>query len=87
MVASESGSIASVGIRRLSFQLHQFAANSIHYLLTFWQRMVSSMPYVKSSEPHLLEQFAPLVTKAYIESRLNLVSSVVRSVVFNLAWQ
>lgn len=58
--------------------MYQFAANSIHYLLAFWQRMVSSVPYVKGSEPHQLEQFGPLVTKAYIESRMHMASNVVR---------
>lgn len=40
----------------------QFAPNSLHYLLSLWQRMVASMPYVKNTEPHLLESYAPEVT-------------------------
>ena len=28
--------------------------------------MVASVPYVKASEPHMLETFTPEVTKAYI---------------------
>ena len=39
----------------------QFAPNSLHYLLSLWQRMVASMPYVKNTEPHLLETYAPEV--------------------------
>ncbi|VDO92793.1 unnamed protein product [Soboliphyme baturini] len=62
-----------------SLQLYQFSSNSIHYLLSFWQRMVSSMPYVRSSEPHKLKECAPLVTKAYIESRLNLPAAIIGS--------
>ena len=58
----------------------QFAPNSVHYLLNLWQRMVASVPYVKSSEPHLLEQYTPEVTKAYITSRLESVHVVLRSV-------
>lgn len=61
-----------------SLQLWQFAPNSIHYLLSLWQRMVASVPYVKSSEPHLLETYTPEVTRAYITSRLESVTSVVR---------
>lgn len=53
------------------------APNSIHYLLTLWQKMVTSVPYVKATEPHLLERFAPQVTRAYITSRLELVNEVV----------
>uniref|UniRef100_A0A914V6U4 Importin N-terminal domain-containing protein n=2 Tax=Plectus sambesii TaxID=2011161 RepID=A0A914V6U4_9BILA len=60
-----------------SLRMYQFSANSTYYLLSFWQRMVSSMPYVKASEPHLLDQFAPMVTTAFIESRLQLADAVV----------
>ncbi|XP_028165355.1 exportin-7 isoform X14 [Ostrinia furnacalis] len=61
-----------------SLQMWQFAPNSVHYLLSLWQRMVASVPYVKATEPHLLETYAPGVTAAYIESRLNSVPCVVR---------
>ena len=40
----------------------QFSPNSIHYLLGLWQRMVCSTPYIKSTEPHLLETYTPEVT-------------------------
>ena len=30
-----------------SLQMWQFAPNSIHYLLSLWQRMIASVPYVK----------------------------------------
>lgn len=53
------------------------ASNSIHYLLILWQKLVTSVPYVKASEPHLLERFAPEVTTAYITSRLEMVNEVV----------
>lgn len=53
------------------------ASNSIHYLLTLWQKLVTSVPYVKATEPHLLERFAPEVTRAYITSRLEMVNEVV----------
>lgn len=56
----------------------QFAPNSVHYLLTLWQRMVASVPYVKSAEPHLLGTYTPEVTKAYVESRLEAVPVIVR---------
>ncbi|XP_054168577.1 exportin-7-like [Oppia nitens] len=62
-----------------SLQMWQFAPNSIHYLLSLWQRMVASVPYVKASEPHLLETYTPEVTRAYITSRLESVSDVVRN--------
>ncbi|XP_025828927.1 exportin-7 isoform X1 [Agrilus planipennis] len=61
-----------------SLQMWQFAPNSVHYLLSLWQRMVASVPYVKASEPHLLETYTPEVTSAYITSRLDSVAVVVR---------
>lgn len=56
----------------------QFAPNSIHYLLSLWQRMVASVPYVKALEPHLLETYTPEVTQAFVTSRLESVSVVIR---------
>lgn len=61
-----------------SLQMWQFAPNSLHYLLTLWQRMVSSMPYVKANDPHLLNTYTPEVANAYITSRLESVAVVVR---------
>ncbi|XP_078006672.1 ran-binding protein 17 isoform X3 [Phascolarctos cinereus] len=61
-----------------SLQHWEFAPNSVHYLLTLWQRMVASVPFVKSTEPHLLDTYAPEITKAYITSRLESVSIVIR---------
>ena len=59
-------------------QMWQFSPNSVHYLLSLWQRLVAPVPYVKASEPHLLETYTPEVTKAYITSRLDSVAVVLR---------
>lgn len=69
----------SSDLNELVNQMWQFAPNSIHYLLSLWQRMVASVPYVKASEPHLLETYTPEVTRAYITSRLDSVAEVVRN--------
>ncbi len=61
-----------------SLRMWQFAPNSIHYLLSLWQRMVASVPYVKATEPHLLETYTPEVTQAYVTSRLESVAVVLR---------
>ncbi|XP_014218065.1 exportin-7 isoform X2 [Copidosoma floridanum] len=61
-----------------SLRMWQFAPNSVHYLLSLWQRMVASVPYIKAAEPHLLETYTPEVTNAYITSRLDSVTVVVR---------
>ena len=41
-----------------SLQMWQFAPNSIHYLLSLWQRMVASVPYVKVGISQLNFQFS-----------------------------
>ena len=42
------------------------------------------MPYVKASEPHLLETYTPEVTKAYITSRLDSVPIILRLISYRL---
>uniref|UniRef100_A0AAR2JEN6 Importin N-terminal domain-containing protein n=1 Tax=Pygocentrus nattereri TaxID=42514 RepID=A0AAR2JEN6_PYGNA len=61
-----------------SLQHWEFAPNSVHYLLSLWQRLAASVPYVKATEPHMLETFTPEVTKAYITSRLESVHIILR---------
>lgn len=56
----------------------QVAPNSVHYLLSLWQRMVASVPYVKATEPHMLETYTPEVTRAYITSRIDSVGVCIR---------
>lgn len=56
----------------------RFSQNSLYYLLSLWQRMVASVPYIKAPEPHLLDIYTPEITKVFITSRLELVNAVVR---------
>uniref|UniRef100_A0A2M4A7B9 Putative nuclear transport receptor ranbp16 importin beta superfamily n=1 Tax=Anopheles triannulatus TaxID=58253 RepID=A0A2M4A7B9_9DIPT len=60
-----------------SLQMWQSAPNSIHYLLSLWQRLIASLPYVKTSEPHFLETYTPEVTKAFVTSKLDAVPVIV----------
>ncbi|CAD7680037.1 unnamed protein product [Nyctereutes procyonoides] len=47
-------------------ELHwEFALNSVHYLLSLWQWLAASGPYVKATEPHMLETYTPEVTRVY----------------------
>ncbi|MCP9256874.1 XPO7 [Dirofilaria immitis] len=57
---------------------YEFSANSTYYLLSFWQRMVSSVPYVKAADPHLLNLYCPKITATYVESRLQYARAVAR---------
>ena len=62
----------------LHIQHWEFAPNRVHYLLSLWQRLAASVPYVKATEPHMLETYTPEVTKAYITSRLESVHIILR---------
>ncbi|VDO17754.1 unnamed protein product [Haemonchus placei] len=61
-----------------SLRMMELSANSTYFLLTFWQRMVTSVPYVRSSEDHLLNLCCPEIMTAFVESRLQNVERVVR---------
>lgn len=61
-----------------SLRVWQFSPNSIHYLLSLWQRLVASVQFFKDPKPHLLERFTPEVTAAYINSRLDAVPIIIR---------
>uniref|UniRef100_A0A0X3P2S5 Exportin-7 n=1 Tax=Schistocephalus solidus TaxID=70667 RepID=A0A0X3P2S5_SCHSO len=45
--------------------------NSLHYLLVLWQRLVASIPYVRSADPYQVDTYAPQVACAFIQSRLD----------------
>ena len=56
-----------------SFGAWKWAGNSVHYLLSLWDRLISSIPYIKSERPHMLETHSPGITEAYIRSRIESV--------------
>nr|XP_047127698.1 exportin-7 [Hydra vulgaris] len=56
-----------------SLRVLHFAPNSLYYLLNMWQKMVSSCPFIQATDTHLLEQFTPEITEAYVTSRLESV--------------
>ncbi|CAI5453025.1 unnamed protein product [Caenorhabditis angaria] len=61
-----------------SLRMMEFSANSTYFLMTFWQRMVTSVPYVRNNDEHLLNVYCPEIMTAFVESRLQHVESVVR---------
>jgi len=62
-----------------SLQSWQWASGSVYYLLGLWSRLVSSVPYLKSESPSLLDSFVPKITEAYITSRLDSVQAVLQN--------
>jgi len=56
-----------------------FAPNSLYFLLNMWQKMVSSCPFVRATDSHLLEQFTPQITEAYVSSRLESVKDIIQN--------
>ncbi|CAB3396860.1 unnamed protein product [Caenorhabditis bovis] len=61
-----------------SLRMMEFSANSTYFLMTFWQRMVTSVPYVRNNDDHLLNVYCPEIMVAFVESRLQHVEHVVR---------
>jgi len=62
-----------------SFKHWEWASNSVYYLLSVWSRLVASMPYLKPEMPSQLESYVPQVITAFINSRMELVSALLRS--------
>ncbi|EFJ32102.1 hypothetical protein SELMODRAFT_87550 [Selaginella moellendorffii] len=60
-----------------SFQSWQWASGSVYYLLGLWSRLVSSVPYLKSNFPSLLDAYVPKITEAYITSRFDSVQQAI----------
>lgn len=61
-----------------AFQAWNSSPNSIHYLLMFWQKMVSSSNYCKGTFEHHLNTNAPKIFSAYVGYRLEGVTAVVQ---------
>lgn len=61
-----------------SLQMAECPANSLHYVLSMWHKLVASVPYMRSTEPHYLEKYAPEVTITYITTRLEHVPLMLR---------
>lgn len=59
-----------------AFQAWNSSPNSIHYLLMFWQKMVSSSNYCKGTFEHHLDSNAPKIFSAYVRYRLDGVHAV-----------
>jgi len=54
----------------------QWASNSVYYLLSFWSRLVTSVPYLKGETPSLLDETVPKITEGFITSRINSVQAI-----------
>ncbi|XP_021857908.1 uncharacterized protein [Spinacia oleracea] len=59
-----------------SLQSWQWASSSVYYLLGLWSRLVTSVPYLKSDAPSLLDEFVPKITEGFITSRFDSVQAV-----------
>lgn len=65
-----------------SFSEMSWSANSVHYILCLWTRLVAAVPFVKmdtriKTDP-MLDTTAPRVVLAYIEARIDYVDAVIR---------
>ncbi|RHY92746.1 hypothetical protein DYB35_006862 [Aphanomyces astaci] len=64
-----------------SFQQWQWSANSIHYLLGLWSRLVAALPYVRAerngaASVSFLDQAIPRIVQSYVQSRLDSAQQV-----------
>ncbi len=67
-----------------SFQNWQWSANSIHYLLSLWGRLVAAVPYVRAdigAKNHTgrLQECVQEVVRSYIQSMIDSVETVLLS--------
>ncbi|CAJ0572530.1 unnamed protein product, partial [Mesorhabditis spiculigera] len=53
-------------------------SNSTYFLLHFWFRMVTSVPYVRTQDNHYINIYCPEIFKVYVETRLENVANVLR---------
>lgn len=56
-----------------SLQQWHWSPNSIHYILSLWERLIASVPFVRTENPHNLEVFSPRISRAYVQSRFESV--------------
>jgi len=54
------------------------APNSVHYLMTLWQKLIASVPYMNATEPHMMETYSPEIVQAYITCRIESVGLYIR---------
>ncbi|KAJ7976521.1 putative Exportin-7 [Quillaja saponaria] len=54
-----------------SLQSWQWAGSSIYYLLGLWSRSVTSVRYLKSDKPNLLDEYVPKIVEGFISSRFD----------------
>eukprot|EP00937_MAST-01D_sp_MAST-1D-sp2_P003680 g3680.t1 len=65
-----------------SFQQWQWSANSMHYLLGLWARLVVAVPYVKpdlQGRSGLLDLYVPELLQAFVQSRLDAAATACAS--------
>ncbi|KAK0410878.1 hypothetical protein QR680_005375 [Steinernema hermaphroditum] len=60
-----------------SLRMYEFSINSTYYILAFWQRMVSSMSYVKAQDDHFIQLYCPKIAETFVESRLRYSEAVI----------
>ncbi|KAK7393039.1 hypothetical protein VNO78_21490 [Psophocarpus tetragonolobus] len=53
----------------------KWAGSSIYYLLNLWSRSVTSVRYLKSDKPNLLDEYVPKVIEGFVSSRFDSLQS------------
>ncbi|XP_073223202.1 uncharacterized protein [Cicer arietinum] len=58
-----------------SLQSWKWAGSSVYYLLNLWSKSVTSVRYLKSDKPNLLEEYVPKVIECFVSSRFDSLQS------------
>ncbi|KAL2993267.1 hypothetical protein AAZX31_10G100200 [Glycine max] len=53
----------------------KWAGSSVYYLLNLWSRSVTSVRYLKSDKPNLLDEYVPKVIEGFVSSRFDSLQS------------
>ncbi|XP_039690945.1 exportin-7 isoform X3 [Medicago truncatula] len=58
-----------------SLQSWQWAGSSVYYLLNLWSKSATSVRYLKSDKPNLLEEYVPKIIECFVSSRFDSLQS------------
>ncbi|WJX11071.1 hypothetical protein P8452_01723 [Trifolium repens] len=58
-----------------SLQSWKWAGSSVYYLLNLWSKSATSVRYLKSDKPNLLEEYVPKIIECFVSSRFDSVQS------------
>jgi hypothetical protein len=68
----------------VDFEIDSAVMFACRYLMTLWNRLVNSIPYLGGTAPSLLENYSPQIVRSYVMARLQGVQVPCLPVLFTL---